>query len=232
MTRANRIREILRAATEPMTSGQIMALVPGIRTHHAIGAMYRQGHIDRTGVRGEYRYWLARERISRITFATEEERRLRKNERERIRGQRRRREAGAMEFGDMVAHRRAIAAQKKAERDAERAKARAEREAKRPKTDAERLAAKRESNRKHYAKQAARRKKARDAFLAAEAKKRAKVNAAYNCVVIPRRAQLEDAPKVEASPETVEEWMARTGQTPQVLPGVQYQPPWAGKEAA
>lgn len=224
MTRANQIREVLRAAKAPMTSGEIMALVPGIRTHHALGAMYRQGHVDRSGERGEYRYWLAREPISRITFASEEERRQRRNERERIRQAKRRRANGALPFADMVAARREEAAKRKAIRDAERAAARAEREAKRPKTEEERLAAKRASNRKYYAKQASARKQAKAAFLAAEAKKKArrtkKINAKYNCVVIPRRPQLEDAPKRIVVPETVEEWMARTGQAPEVLPGV------------
>lgn len=228
MTRANQIREVLRASAKPMTSREIIAIVPGIRTHHAIGAMYRQGHIDRTGERGDYRYWLAREPISRLKFASEEERRARRNERERIRQAKRRRKDGARPFADMVADRRAAAAKKKAERDAERAKARAEREAmKKPMTEAERLAAKRASNRKSYAKQAAIRKQAREAFLAAEGKKRAKVvakanakiNAAYNCVVIPRRPQLEDAPKRVVVPETVEEFLARGGVV-EVLPGV------------
>lgn len=221
MTRAGQIREALRASDKPMTSSEIVALVPGIRTHHAIGAMYRQGHVDRSGERGSYRYWLAREPISRKIYS-DEERKARRAERERIRGAARRRAAGAMLFSEMVAERRAEAARRKAERDAERAKARAEREAKRnnPATKAEREAARAETNRKYYAKKRAERQKAKAAFLAAESKKRAKVNAAYNCAIAPAKPRLEDAPMRIVIAETVEEWMARTGQSPEVLPGV------------
>lgn len=275
MTRADKIRTVLREAGRPVSSTEIVAKVPGIQTHHAIGAMYRQGHIDRTGERGEYRYWLAREPVIRPTFATEEERKARTKERERIRqakrrldrgtparirftsederrerrkerdrvrGEKRRRQAGALPFADMIAVRRAEAAAKKAARDAERAKERAEREALRiarmndPAYQAERKAAASESNRKHQAKRRDAAKKAKAAFLAAEAKKRAKatakINAAFNCAIEPAKPQLEDAPKRVVVAETVDEWMARTGRKPEVLPGVQIVPPWVGREAA
>ena len=212
MTRAERIRAVLREAGRPMTCGEVEKLVPGVTTHHSMGVMYRDGILARQGGYGSYAYWIVREPEVRKPL-TPEERRARRAERERIRGRARRAEARAKNADAREALRQAREAAKaeaKAKREAEKA---AQREARIAERD-------RVMKAKASAQKRAAAKKAKAAFLAAEAKRRAKINAAFNCAIEPAKPQLEDAPKRVVVAETVEEWMARTGRKPEVLPGV------------
>lgn len=207
MTRAGRIRDAIRDAGRPLTAGEIAAVVPGHRTHHAIGAMIRDGQLLREGTRGSYLYYVNANRVGRIKLAPEE-RRKRRNERERIRGERLRRAAGAMTLAELQASRKLAAEQKAIRKAEEKAARKAEREAAR---EAARLA--RESMPKV-------RKPKKPAKPKAPSPRKRKVNVAYNCAIEPARTLIDKAPQRVVVPETVEQWMARTGKKPEVLPGV------------
>ena len=209
-SRGPRIRDYLRNREHPAAPAEIAAALglPTLPVCHSIGCMYRAGMLGRVGAGQSYHYFLLREAQPREIYTTPEAKRARHAERARLAHKRKgglTRDEYQAQFAAKRAAREEAARAKKADREA-RAMAKAERARVRltPEEAAER---RRERDRQRKARERTAKR-----------------------LTLPQRMLAHDPPipskRLEAPPvrsvrtETVAEWMARTGQSPEVLPAV------------
>lgn len=193
-SRGQLVRDFMRGKTDPMSSASIAEAL-GLETlpvQHTIGNMFRSGILGRVGSGRKWRYFLERELVDRR--ADPEESRKRRQARGRIREDALRRARGCRTKAEYIAflqegkRLRLLATQ-------------------------ERVAA---------------RKAAAKARVAGLKPKKPKAKPKPPCKPGPKPKALQitlarpfekvEAPPAPRQPETIEQWMARTGRKPEVLP--------------
>ncbi|WP_271678883.1 hypothetical protein [Thermomonas mangrovi] len=204
ISRGQRIRDFLRGKDRGYAPGEIAEALglDALPVCHTIGNMLRAGMLSRTGSGHSFHYSLAREATTGPRKTQEE-----KLQTKRACEERKRRRRGARPVAEYRAERAAMREQ----RIAEEAQRRREREEARNVQAAARRALEAKS---------ALPKVRKVTPAAAKRTQAQRIMAHSHALAEP--AKLLDAPLKPPAPrvETVEEWMARTGKRPQVLPAV------------
>ena len=203
------IREVMLAHGKPMRPAEVSAAMPDVETEkvtYSIMGMFNEGILSRVVREDGFSGYYASRNVQIKQYPTEEERLAAKRAADLRRNEtlRKRRKAERAASGALAAHRARQAAARIA-REAEREEAKRQRE-----LDRERRRIQRAAERAMKPKPAPKPKAPKVRTLAQRIFATTNTMKAFDATVTP--------PPAKARPETVEEWMARTGKQPQRIP--------------